>query len=370
MPGLDLTHVSSNWKQLQGRIEREKKAAQSSDNALKRKRPDEKKPLPDHVYKQIRLAAAATANPGKRRPVSRRTMGTSDSRPAAPPPTRSQLATEHNLRPADLAAAYGSAPPTAGVTRPADVVNAGRHPTAKAGKYVALDCEMVGTGPPPHSDNLLARASAVNFHGEQLYDSFVLPPPGLRVHDYRTHVSGVKASHLVAGYARPFAQVQKDIAGLLEGRVLVGHAVRNDLQVLLLAHGKREVRDTSRYAKFRVESKGKPPALRNLMKAEFGLVVQTGEHSSVEDARAAMMLFRKEKAGFEEENRRLFGRARRGEQVGEGEDEEEEEEGEEDDDELLDGEDGEDGEDGGAAKGSTGLKAKKKRKKKKRTKRT
>jgi hypothetical protein len=42
---------------------------------------------------------------------------------------------------------------------------------------------------------------------------------------------------------------------------------------------------TSRYAPFRFESKGKPPALRNLAWSELGLIIQTGEHSRVEDGK-------------------------------------------------------------------------------------
>jgi RNA exonuclease 4 len=42
---------------------------------------------------------------------------------------------------------------------------------------------------------------------------------------------------------------------------------------------------TSRYAPFRVESKGKPPTLRNLAWSELGSIIQTGEHSSVEDGK-------------------------------------------------------------------------------------
>ena len=320
MPGLDLTQVSSNWKQLQGRIEREKKAAQSSQSQLKRKRSEEekKKPLPHYVCKLIRLSGANTDKLGNKR----RKMGTADSKPAGTTTSKSQsttthaqLAKQHNLDPSDISAAYGHpsshSHTNSTLTRPDDALNAGLDLTRKAGKFLALDCEMVGTGPPPYTDNVLARASVVNFHGEQIYDSYVCPPPGTDVRDYRTHVSGIRASHMLEGYARPFAKVQKDIAALLEGRVLVGHALRNDLQALQITHAKRDMRDTSRYAKFRIESRGKPPALRNLMKSQFGIVMQTGEHSSVEDARATMMLFKREKGGFEEENRKVFGQARR-----------------------------------------------------------
>ena len=124
-----------------------------------------------------------------------------------------------------------------------DHINSGLHSTNRVGKYISLDCEMVGTGLPPHTDNVLARVSVVNFHGEQLYDSYVLPSPGLIVEDYRTFVSGIQPHHLKPGYARPFVEVQTDVAHLLHARILVGHALRNDLDVLMLSHPKRDVRD-------------------------------------------------------------------------------------------------------------------------------
>ena len=190
-----------------------------------------------------------------------------------------------------------------------DEPNAGLHPTNKVGKFLALDCEMVGTGPPPHRDNVLACVSLVNFNGEQIYDSYVLPPPGIQVHDYRTPVSGIQPIHLCQGTARPFAEVKKVVTGLLHDRILVGHALRNDLQALVLSHPRRDTRDTSRYPHFRPK-KGSP-SLRNLAKSELGLTIQTGQHSSLEDARTAMLLFRKEKVGFEQENRREFGTRRK-----------------------------------------------------------
>ena len=40
--------------------------------------------------------------------------------------------------------------------------------------------------------------------------------------------------------------MQREVAALLKGRVLVGHAVYNDLKVLMLSHPKRHTRDTAR----------------------------------------------------------------------------------------------------------------------------
>jgi RNA exonuclease 4 len=400
------TDLSSNWKKLQAKLQAEKKPTDSStttttSNGIKRKRPIDKtssttttttKP-PTRYIKTAKLTGDNTSALGKKRKMGSY-MSSSTSQPE-PTTTKSHssLTTDHDIPAADLAAAYGSShshsTPSSSTNANAmfsDTPNGGLHPSHRAGKYLALDCEMVGTGPPPHSDDLLARVSLVNFHGEQIYDSYVQPPGKARVEDYRTYVSGVTKWHLRPDYARPFAQVQKEVAELLHDKILVGHALKKDMEALQLTHPKRDIRDTSRYAPFRVESKGKPPALRNLARSELGLIIQTGEHSSVEDARATMALFRKEKQGFEEDNRRVFGTKRRV-PLGKGkreesvdkdsddEDEDEDEDADLDDEDidldLLEGEEDAFGQlgDGAGAKKKSGPDKKKKRKKKSRTKR-
>ena len=96
----------------------------------------------------------------------------------------------------------------------------------RPGKYLAMDCEMVGVGP-EGTESSLARVSLVNFHGAVLLDVFVRQRE--RVTDYRTHVSGVREKDMLG--ARPFEEVQKQVAELLRDKILVGHAVHNDLQV-------------------------------------------------------------------------------------------------------------------------------------------
>ena len=77
-----------------------------------------------------------------------------------------------------------------------DIENEGVSEVALPGKYVALDCEMVGVGPEPDRDSALARVSLVNFHGHQIYDSYVQVPRKIQVTDYRTAVSGIEPRHL------------------------------------------------------------------------------------------------------------------------------------------------------------------------------
>jgi RNA exonuclease 4 len=148
----------------------------------------------------------------------------------------------------------------------------------EVGKYIAIDCEMVGVGrPPPNDNNALARVSLVNYHGIQVYDSFVRPQE--TVTDWRTAISGVSPRHMAT--ARDFMTVQADIALLLEGRVLVGHAVGHDLDALKLSHPQRDTRDTTRYGGFRKLSAGRTPGLKKLAKEVLGVEIQGGEHSSV-----------------------------------------------------------------------------------------
>jgi RNA exonuclease 4 len=91
---------------------------------------------------------------------------------------------------------------------------------------------MVGLGP-LGSESSLARVSIVNFHGHIILDTFVLQRE--RVTDWRTWVSGVAPKDMEN--ALPFEEVQKNVAKLVGGKVLIGHAVHNDTQVCVCGGG-------------------------------------------------------------------------------------------------------------------------------------
>lgn len=157
---------------------------------------------------------------------------------------------------------------------------------------------MVGVGPNPDHESALARVSIVNFNGEQVYDSFVRPKE--MVTDWRTKVSGITPRHMAE--AHTLEAVQKDVFDILEGRVLIGHAVSNDLDALLFSHPKRDIRDTSKHPPYRKIAGGSSPRLKILAAEYLGLDIQGGAHSSVEDAKATMLLYRRDKDGFEREH--------------------------------------------------------------------
>ncbi|KAF7822678.1 RNA exonuclease 4 [Senna tora] len=156
---------------------------------------------------------------------------------------------------------------------------------------VAMDCEMVGVGQGNRS--ALGRVTLVNRWGNVIYDEFVRPVE--RVVDFRTKISGIRPRDLRKG--KDFMAVQKKVAELITGRILVGHALQNDLKVLLLSHPKKDIRDTSEYQPFL--KSGSRRALRHLAAELLGAKIQTGEHCPIDDARAAMLLYQRSRKEWE-----------------------------------------------------------------------
>ncbi|KAI9848083.1 MAG: 3'-5' exonuclease [Sclerophora amabilis] len=363
---MELKDLSSNWKKLQQTLRKDDLSSSSTNNNNAKKR----KATPsvqqnENSVKKVKLA-------GQRRRLQRADIALSRNRPrpgkmategasttkekkkerennvggkdTAPSASLALWAEDNDIPAADIALAYGGnvkstkVPATNGEVR----INQGLSSNVEVGKYIALDCEMVGVGG-DENRSVLARVSVVNFHGEQVYDSFVKPKE--YVTDWRTSVSGVAPRHMIE--ARDLGDVQIVLANLLQGRILVGHAIHHDLDALFLSHPKRDIRDTSRHRAFRKLAAGKTPGLKKLSKELLGVDIQGGEHSSVsfnllsnplsikstpslsppshleyfsskiqdieeneqlqvEDARACMLLFRRNKDAFEADHAKRF----------------------------------------------------------------
>ena len=212
-------------------------------------------------------------------------------------------AEDNDISAKDLEEAYGGSLRNAATQggAKADNINGGLSKDVDIGKYVGIDCEMVGVGG-DEDRSVLARVSIVNFHGTQVYDSFVRPKEF--VTDWRTHVSGVSPKHMAT--ARSFEEVQAEVETILKDRIIIGHAVKNDMEVMMLTHPKKDIRDTSKFSGFRKYSAGRSPSLKKLAKEVLGVDIQDGEHSSIEDARATMLLFRRHKSSFDVEHASRF----------------------------------------------------------------
>ncbi|KAL3906260.1 MAG: hypothetical protein SGILL_009343 [Bacillariaceae sp.] len=166
-----------------------------------------------------------------------------------------------------------------------------------AHRCVALDCEMVGVGP-GGKISVLARVSVVDWYGRKILDSFVHVEE--RVTDYRTHVSGVTEKDLKGPKALNFGLVRKQVKQLMKNKIIVGHGLENDLRALKIEQDFPwyNIRDsaTQYSAYMRVDQFGqlRPRRLRDLAWYNLGIVIQQEgkSHDSLEDARAAMALYR------------------------------------------------------------------------------
>ncbi|CAI6371261.1 unnamed protein product [Macrosiphum euphorbiae] len=153
-------------------------------------------------------------------------------------------------------------------------------------EVVAIDCEMVGINPDGRQ-NMLARVSIVNSKGKTIYDKFVKPTA--TVTDYRTPVSGIRPENIEHGEV--FVKVKKEVTQILKNKLLVGHSLEHDLRVLTISHPKHMIRDTSKYWQFKQLTEGQLPGLKQLALHFLGASIQEGEHSSVQDAKAALRLY-------------------------------------------------------------------------------
>lgn len=327
MAPIELTDLSSNWKKLQASLpatkpaesSKHKKFNEDKEQSLKRKRPQTNGTNAHGSPKVVNGSGRST--PRKAPPSRKRqrmeepsSLGASVKHHDTKSLNRSVSMPSLKKKPLLTSQAETTEPLSVLEPHPdfPDIENEGVSATALPGKYVAVDCEMVGIGPEPNRDSALARVSLVNFHGHQVYDSYVQIPRNIEVTDYRTAVSGIEPRHLRLHVARPFDEVREDLKILLSGRILVGHAVKNDLDVLILKHDKRFIRDTSKFSKFRALAMrpGHTPGLKHLADKLLGVEIQTGAHSSIEDARATMALYRLDKADFEKEIRQKYGNIR------------------------------------------------------------
>lgn len=289
--------LSSNWKKLQAKIQSES----TSQSSRKRKPGDQHQPASRKRSKQ----SHKPEDPGRKAssPAKRGSgMGVSQS-------SKIEVAGPDTKTPVSLALSKGRSDATAEhlaeayrlglkddalLTSEKERVNEGLAKIPELGKYVSLDCEMVGVGP-DGAQSVLARVSVVDFHGRQVYDSFVRPRE--KVSDWRTSITGIGPAQMKS--ARTFETVQSQIAEILHDRTLVGHDVKHDLTVLGLSHPRKDIRDTAKFQAFRHYGNGGKPSLRSLAHGILGVDIQNGAHSSIEDAKVTMAIFRQHKPAFD-----------------------------------------------------------------------
>jgi len=170
-------------------------------------------------------------------------------------------------------------------------------------KYVALDCEMVGVGI-YGTESAVGRVSIVNWEGDTIFDSFVQVSE--EVTDYRTFVSGLRAEDIESEHAISYENCRDTVQNLLAGKILVGHALKNDFDCFNLSHPWHMIRDTAKFEPFMKRSKIDKTRLvskklKILAKDKLGIEIQKDGHAhcSIEDAAAAMDLYKKARKKWE-----------------------------------------------------------------------
>mmetsp|Transcript_19666 Transcript_19666/g.46172 ORF Transcript_19666/g.46172 Transcript_19666/m.46172 type:complete len:374 (+) Transcript_19666:189-1310(+) len=176
-------------------------------------------------------------------------------------------------------------------------------PMTKNDMYFALDCEMVGVGP-EGLESALARVVMVNWAEEVVLDTFVKVA---HVTDYRTFVSGITAEDLEGSRVMELADVRNLVRITLSGKILIGHALENDLKALNITHPWHDIRDSATYAPFMREILSddkkllRPRKLKELVQNNLGREIQElgKSHDPIEDARSALQLYKSERMAWE-----------------------------------------------------------------------
>lgn len=159
---------------------------------------------------------------------------------------------------------------------------------------------MVGVG--PYNKSSVARVCLINWNEEVLLDTFVKVTNG-EVTDYRTFVSGVTKEDLESDDAMEITECRELVLSLIKGKVLIGHALINDLSALRISHPWSHTRDTAKYEPFMkkvideetgVVTSMNPRKLKDLMQEKVGRTIQVEgeEHCPIEDAASALLLYK------------------------------------------------------------------------------
>ncbi|XP_052254650.1 interferon-stimulated 20 kDa exonuclease-like 2 isoform X2 [Dreissena polymorpha] len=151
--------------------------------------------------------------------------------------------------------------------------------------YVALDCEFVGVR---NDQSALGRCSIVDCEGQVLCDLYAMPEDPIT--HYRTRWSGITRNHMKNAIPLEFALAK--ISNILEGKIVVGHDLTGDFKVLGFRPRREFIRDTSTFKGLTGPFMAGKKSLKSLALEHLGLQIQVGSHCSIQDARAAMSLYR------------------------------------------------------------------------------
>lgn len=173
--------------------------------------------------------------------------------------------------------------------------------SGKGTRAVAMDCEMVGSGPDGSRD-ICARVCLVDEEGNLIFHAYVKPQ--FPVTNYRYEITGLTEDHLKD--AITLNEVQDKVSEILfngeslgrakldggKARLLVGHEIGHDLECLRITYPALLLRDTAKYRPL-MKTNLVSHSLKYLTKAYLGYEIQSGVHDPYEDSVSAMRLYKR-----------------------------------------------------------------------------
>merc|ERR1712176_322579 len=143
-----------------------------------------------------------------------------------------------------------------------------------------------------------------------LFDKYVKPTS--KITDYRTHISGILPDHLDEHGSNSknlldFATCRTKVLKILRNKILVGHALSNDLNALAICHPWHQIRDTAQWIPFMQirfnDGVYWPRKLKELVHQHLSYEIQSPgrPHCPYEDATAAMHLYQHVKQAWEQD---------------------------------------------------------------------
>ncbi|XP_060079975.1 uncharacterized protein LOC132559374 isoform X2 [Ylistrum balloti] len=182
---------------------------------------------------------------------------------------------------------------------PEDTSN--QRPVPSLDQYLALDCEFFGVSL-NGAVRGIRRCTVVDYHGKVVYDMYRCSDEIITDYPINTRYRGICSGRRTN--AVPFKDMQKTVKDLVKGKILIGHGILSDLHILGIKHPAEMIIDTYTHPCMKQlarDRKCKVASLKGLSLWLLGKKIQvTGSHSPVEDATAAMDLFKLMRKEWEE----------------------------------------------------------------------
>ena len=157
--------------------------------------------------------------------------------------------------------------------------------------FFAIDCEMVTCttdSEPKRFVNLTGEVTIIDSYGKIVLHTYA--KPHLPIVSYNTLYSGITPKHL--NDAPPLHVVSEWVKQITENNYLVGFAVHNDLLALRMHHPRVLTIDVQKHPYIRHVLATSSPSLKRTVKCLLNHDIQNGAHSSLEDAKATMDVFK------------------------------------------------------------------------------